>query len=95
MPEIIDWMARNGLHEVPETHEARGGWTWRFDPQFWGHFERGDLARPVRPRVADGRDLWREVGPVPDGRVDELVRDAGRLPVRHPDLRGAPSRDGR
>ena len=42
-PEIIDYIARNGLHEVPEFGEDSGGWTWRFDPQFWARFNREDI----------------------------------------------------
>jgi pimeloyl-ACP methyl ester carboxylesterase len=72
MPEIIDWMARNGLHEVPETHEARGGWTWRFDPQFWSHFERGDLTR-LRPCAPMGVIYGEKSALFPSGRLEELL----------------------
>jgi pimeloyl-ACP methyl ester carboxylesterase len=50
-PELIDYMARHSLHEVPETPDAPAGWTWRFDPQFWNHFERGDLAEELVTRA--------------------------------------------
>lgn len=41
--EIIDYIARNGLHQLPKSAEEPGGWTWRFDPQFWAHFDRQDF----------------------------------------------------
>ncbi|MGX7953186.1 alpha/beta fold hydrolase [Tsuneonella sp. HG249] len=70
-PEVVDFMARNALHEVPETDADPGGWTWRFDPQFWAHFDRGSLsARPVAPMgVIYGADSLL----FPDGRLEELV----------------------
>lgn len=70
-PEIVDFMARHGLREVPETADDPGGWTWRFDPQFWSHFERGSLeARPAAPMgVIYGADSLL----FPDGRLEELL----------------------
>lgn len=69
-PEIIDWMARGALHEVPETDAAPGGWTWRFDPQFWAKFERGDLA--VSPKVPTGIIVGEKSALFPEGRLEEL-----------------------
>ena len=43
-PEIIDYIARNSLHQVRETDDSPGGWTWRFDPQFWAHLDRQNIA---------------------------------------------------
>ena len=34
---IADFLARRSLRETPE------GWTWRFDPFVWRHFDRRDL----------------------------------------------------
>lgn len=70
LPEIIDWMARGALHEVPETEEAPGGWTWRFDPQFWAKFERGDLA--ASPKVPAGVIVGGRSALFPPGRLEEL-----------------------
>ncbi|WP_198152621.1 alpha/beta fold hydrolase [Tsuneonella dongtanensis] len=70
MPEIIDWMARGALHEVPETEDAPGGWTWRFDPQFWQHFERGDLG--PSPKVPIGLIVGGKSALFPTGRLEEL-----------------------
>ncbi len=70
MPEIIDWMARGALHQVPETDEAPGGWTWRFDPQFWSRFDRGELA--ARPRVPMGIVIGGKSALFPEGRLEEL-----------------------
>ena len=70
MPEIIDWMARNALHEVPETGDAPGGWTWRFDPQFWAHFERGDFG--AVPKVPIGLIVGGRSALFPPGRLEEL-----------------------
>ncbi|MGN6500109.1 MAG: alpha/beta fold hydrolase [Tsuneonella sp.] len=70
LPEIIDWMARGALHEVPETDEAPGGWTWRFDPQFWAKFERGDLA--ASPKVPAGVIVGGQSALFPPGRLEEL-----------------------
>lgn len=70
-PEIVDFMARRGLHEVAATEDDPGGWTWRFDPQFWAHFERGSLAaRPAAPMgVIYGADSLL----FPDGRLEDLL----------------------
>jgi pimeloyl-ACP methyl ester carboxylesterase len=70
LPEIIDWMARGALHEVPETDEAPGGWTWRFDPQFWAKFERGDLA--ASPKVPAGVIVGGQSALFPPGRLEDL-----------------------
>ena len=69
-PAIIDWMARNALHEVPETDEAPGGWTWRFDPRFWQKFERGDLG--VEPRVPMGVIIGEKSALFADGQLADL-----------------------
>jgi len=50
-PELIDHMARGSLKQVPATADQPAGWTWRFDPQFWQHFERGDLAEELVTRA--------------------------------------------
>jgi pimeloyl-ACP methyl ester carboxylesterase len=70
LPEIIDWIARGALHEVPETDDAPGGWTWRFDPQFWANFERGNLA--ASPKVPTGIIIGAESALFPPGRLEEL-----------------------
>jgi pimeloyl-ACP methyl ester carboxylesterase len=70
LPEIIDWMARGALHEVPETDEVPGGWTWRFDPQFWAKFERGDLA--ASPKVPAGVIVGGQSALFPPGRLEDL-----------------------
>ena len=70
MPEIIDWMARGALHEVPETDEAPGGWTWRFDPQFWAKFERGDMG--PSPKVPVGIIIGEHSALFPPGRLEGL-----------------------
>lgn len=70
MPEIIDWMARGALHQVPETDEAPGGWTWRFDPQFWAHFTRGDFS--ARPQVPMGVIVGELSALFPPGALEDL-----------------------
>lgn len=70
LPEIIDWMARGALHEVPETEAAPGGWTWRFDPQFWANFERGDWG--TAPEVPIGIIVGGKSALFPPGRLAEL-----------------------
>ncbi len=70
MPEIIDWMARGALHEVPETDEAPGGWTWRFDPQFWANFKRGEWG--TAPRVPIGIIVGGKSALFPSGRLEDL-----------------------
>ncbi|WP_205651071.1 alpha/beta fold hydrolase [Tsuneonella mangrovi] len=70
IPAIIDWMAREALHEVPETEDAPGGWTWRFDPQFWTRFERGDLG--PSPKVPTGIIVGAKSALFPPGRLEEL-----------------------
>ncbi len=70
-PEIVDFIARGGLHEVPESETDRGGWTWRFDPQFWQHFERGKLE--ARPKVPMGVIYGAESLLFPSGRLDNLL----------------------
>lgn len=70
LPEIIDWIARNALHEVPETDEAPGGWTWRFDPQFWANFQRGDFGS--MPKVPLGIIVGEKSALFPSGRLEEL-----------------------
>ena len=69
--EIVDFMARRGLHEVPDSETARGGWTWRFDPRFWQNFERGNLA--IRPIVPTGVIYGAESQLFPTGRLDSLL----------------------
>jgi pimeloyl-ACP methyl ester carboxylesterase len=70
-PEIVDYMARHGLHEVSETAEAPGGWTWRFDPQFWAHFDRGAMG--ARPTVPTGVIYGADSLLFPGGRLEELL----------------------
>ena len=70
IPAIIDWIARGALHEVPETEHAPGGWTWRFDPQFWSKFTRGDLA--PTPQVPMGIIVGGKSALFPDGRLEQL-----------------------
>ncbi|HEX5776176.1 MAG TPA: alpha/beta hydrolase [Caulobacteraceae bacterium] len=41
---IADFIARRSLKEV------EGGWTWKFDPFMWSHFDRTDLAE-LLPRL--------------------------------------------
>jgi pimeloyl-ACP methyl ester carboxylesterase len=74
-PEIIDYIARNGLHEVPDTDESPGGWTWRFDPQFWAHFDREDLAPDLvsRSRVPLGIIYGEWSALLPHDRVEETT----------------------
>jgi len=70
LPEIVDWMARGALHEVSQTDETPGGWTWRFDPQFWAKFTRGELA--ARPKVPAGIIIGEKSALFPAGRLEEL-----------------------
>lgn len=70
LPEIIDWMARCALHEVPETDDAPGGWTWRFDPQFWAKFERGDFSAVTK--VPTGIVIGEKSALFPPGRLEDL-----------------------
>ena len=70
MPEIIDWIARGALHEVPPAGDDPGGWTWRFDPQFWAKFTRGDFG--VRVGVPMGIIIGGKSALFPEGRLEEL-----------------------
>ena len=36
---------------MPAEGDSPAGWTWRFDPQFWAHFDRGDLAEGLIARA--------------------------------------------
>ncbi|MCT2559871.1 alpha/beta hydrolase [Tsuneonella sp. YG55] len=69
--EVVDFIARGGLHEVPESEAARGGWTWRFDPRFWENFHRGSLA--ARPTVPMGVIYGADSQLFPDGRLETLL----------------------
>jgi len=75
MPEIIDFMAREALHEMPETAESRGGWTWRFDPRFWSRFDRIGLAEDLvaRSRAPIGIVYGELSALLPPDRVAEMV----------------------
>lgn len=70
MPEIIDWMARNALHQVPPSGEDPGGWTWRFDPRFWRNFTPGAFG--VRVAVPMGIIVGGKSALFPEGRLEEL-----------------------
>ena len=35
---IVDYIARHSLNQVTEG-ETEAGWTWKFDPFIWQHFE--------------------------------------------------------
>lgn len=72
MAEIVDWMARGALHEVPETDEVPGGWTWRFDPQFWAKFDRGNGDLGAIPQVPCGIVVGEKSALFPEGRLEEL-----------------------
>ena len=63
-------MARCALHEVPETDDAPGGWTWRFDPQFWAKFERGDFSAVTK--VPTGIVIGEKSALFPPGRLEDL-----------------------
>ncbi len=73
-PELIDYMARHSLHEVPASADAPAGWTWRFDPQFWKHFDRDDLAEELitRARAPIGMIYGEQSALLPPGRVAEM-----------------------
>lgn len=71
LAEAVDWIARHALHEVEETDEAPGGWTWRFDPRFWTKFTRGSLA--VEPKVPCGIIVGANSALFPEGRLDDLA----------------------
>jgi pimeloyl-ACP methyl ester carboxylesterase len=71
-PEIIDLIARGALHEVPETEDAPGGWTWRFDPQFWSKFDRGNGDLGAVPQVPCGIIVGGKSALFPEGRLAEL-----------------------
>lgn len=71
LPEAIDWMARGALHEVPDTAEAPGGWTWRFDPQFWAKFDRSSRVAP-EPKVPIGIIVGEKSALFPPGRLEDL-----------------------
>lgn len=72
-PEIIDHIARNGLHQVPETVESPGGWAWRFDPQFWARLDRQDIGQNLvtRSRVPLGIIYGELSALLPHDRVEE------------------------
>ena len=74
-PEIIDHIARNGLHQVPATVESPGGWTWRFDPQFWARLDRQDLGQDLitRSRVPLGIIHGELSALLPHDRVEEIL----------------------
>lgn len=71
LPEIIDWMARGALHEVAESDDDPGGWTWRFDPQFWTKFERREF--DFRPQAPVGVIYGEHSKLFPEGRIEQLV----------------------
>jgi len=75
-PEIIDNIARNGLHQVPEATEGPGGWTWRFDPQFWARLDRQDLGHDLitRSRVPLGIIHGELSALLPGDRVEEILK---------------------
>lgn len=90
-PELIDYIARQSLHEVPPTTDAPSAWTWRFDPQFWSHFDRGDLAHELvsRARAPIGIVYGEESALLTPSRVAEMkaaipdLRFAKGLPGAH------------
>lgn len=70
MPEIIDWMARNALHEVPREGDDPGGWTWRFDPRFWKKF--APVPFGVKVDIPMGIIIGAKSALFPEGRLEEL-----------------------
>ena len=75
---IADYIARRSLKEV------EGGWTWKFDPFFWTHFDREDLGE-VLPRIkAPVAFMWGDrSGLVDDEALDYMAKvvpaDAPRI----------------
>jgi pimeloyl-ACP methyl ester carboxylesterase len=51
---IADFIARRSLKEV------EGGWTWKFDPFMWPHFERPDFSRMMPDIKAPAAMVWGE-----------------------------------
>ncbi|HEX6859519.1 MAG TPA: alpha/beta hydrolase [Caulobacteraceae bacterium] len=51
---IADFIARRSLKQV------EGGWTWKFDPFLWPHFERPDFARMLPDIKAPVAMVWGE-----------------------------------
>lgn len=51
---IADYIARRSLKEVD------GGWTWKFDPFLWRHFERPDFTRILTEISAPTAMVWGE-----------------------------------
>jgi pimeloyl-ACP methyl ester carboxylesterase len=49
---IADYIARRSLKEVD------GGWTWKFDPFQWQHFERPDFSRILTEIRAPTAMVW-------------------------------------
>ena len=50
---LLDYIARQSLHEVPRPDGEGLGWTWRFDPFFWHRFDgRGRMEQEAELAAA-------------------------------------------
>jgi pimeloyl-ACP methyl ester carboxylesterase len=52
--DVVDFIARRSLKQV------EGGWTWKFDPFLWPHFERPDFSRMLPAIKAPVAMVWGE-----------------------------------
>jgi pimeloyl-ACP methyl ester carboxylesterase len=66
---IADLLARRSLIEAP------GGWTWRFDPFVWRHFDRRDLEPELRAPQCPVVMLYGERSGLIDAPLLQYMRD--------------------
>ncbi len=75
---IADFIARRSLKE------AEGGWTWKFDPFFWTHFDRADLAELLPSVRAPLAMIWGERSKLVDQEALDYM--FGLLPGEMPKI---------
>jgi len=65
---IADFIARRSLKRAPMPDGSGEGWTWRFDPFFWGKLDRGAMSQN---------------GPAPAAPMAHIYGDNSNIMKRH------------
>lgn len=77
-PEIVDFIARKSLRQVPGDGEAPGGWSWRFDPDFTQKVEPVNADEWIERMAVPMALLYGERSAMVD--AEAIGRMAQRLP---------------
>ncbi len=72
---IVDYIARQSIREVtPDSANPNGGFTWRFDPFLWNHYEQSDASADLRGAQCPVAVIWGAQSQLMPTRVIDYMR---------------------